>query len=173
MLKLIYSFLTMLVCTTAGCISDDEPTGNALGAGDVLPEFSVTMNTGEVVSTMSLNGKIGVIVFFNTGCKDCQEELPVVQQLWDYYNGNPNIVIAPIAREENFEEILEYWNKAGLSMPFSPQPNRDIYNLFASSVIPRIYIVNSQGIITASYDDSAMPSYADLVYAIENAQSID
>ena len=166
--KLIYFFLMAFVCTSTGCVSEDDPQGVALQTGDRLPEFSVELNNGQTVSTSSLRGKTGVIVFFNTGCRDCREELPVIQQLWDEYKDNERVVIAVIAREESEEEIAAYWQENNLTMPYSPQENKDVYLLFAPSVIPRIFISNSENIITFTSDDSDMPSLSRLKEEIEN-----
>lgn len=166
-MKLIFGLLMFLVCTTTGCISDSEPEGASLGAGDLLPEFSVRMNTGEIFSTSTLKGKVSVIVFFNTGCGDCRKELPIIQKLWDEYKDNANVEILPVAREEQEEDIAGYWEENGFTMPFSPQDTREIYSLFASSAIPRIYISNPKGVITETYDDSDMPSYNELRASIE------
>lgn len=171
MTKLFLGIFMALVCATQGCIADDEPKGITLGVGDTLPEFSVMMSDGNMVSTTNLYGKVSMIVFFNTDCSDCQKELPVVQQVWQYFEGNPNIVVAPIAREESNEQILKYWQENGLSMPYSPQETRDVYSLFAPSVIPRIYISDTNGVITAAYGDSEMPDYSTLVTAIEETRN--
>lgn len=156
--RIIYSLFLLLACTLFGCVSDKEPEGANLQVGDEMPVFSVTLNNGEEISSISLKGKVSVIVFFNTGCRDCQQELPVIQELWKLYKDNEEVVIVPIAREEKENKINEYWQQNGLTMPFSPQPDRRIYNLFATSQIPRIYIVGPHGLITASFDDSDMPS---------------
>ena len=166
MIKIIYTFLMLFVCTSTGCVTDDDPKGPSLQVGDPLPQFSVTLNNGVEISTANLKGKVPVIVFFNTGCSDCRQELPVIQQLWDNYKENSNVVIAVIAREETKEEIQKYWAENGLSMPFSPQDNKEVYNLFAPSVIPRIYIADKSGIITATFDDSGMPSLETLISEI-------
>lgn len=160
----------VLTCTTQGCISDDDPKGPALSVGDRLPKFAVTLSNGEEVSTTSLHGKVGVIVFFNTGCSDCREELPVIQQLWEEYKDDGGVVIAPIAREESRESIESYWRESNLSMPYSPQDTKDVYLLFAPSVIPRIYISNPEGMITFTSDDSDMPGLSQLKEAIEAAR---
>lgn len=156
--KVIIALLMMFVCTTQGCISDDEPDGILLGVGDELPVFSVTLNNGNEVSTSSLLGKVPVIVFFNTNCGDCRQELPVVQQLWDAYKDHSEVEILLISREESAREIQEYWEANGLTMPYSAQETREIYSLFAPSVIPRIFIADKEGKITASYGDKDMPS---------------
>lgn len=158
----------MFICTTTGCISDDDPEGPSIAIGDKLPEFSVTLNNGEEISTGSLYGKVSVIVFFNTGCSDCRNELPVIQQLWESFKDNPQVAIVLIAREENETEIEEYWKANGLTMPYSPQDTREIYNLFAPSVIPRIYVADRKGIIIAAYGDTDMPSHTILEEIIKS-----
>lgn len=171
MIKFLFAFLMGLVCTTTGCIAENEPSGPSVAVGDELPQFSVVLNNGDLVSTQTLQGKTSVIVFFNTDCSDCREELPVIQQLWNNYNGESTVCITLIAREETEDQILKYWDENNFSMPFSPQETREVYNLFATSVIPRIYIANPLGIITAAYGDTDMPSYTDLVNKIFDSQN--
>lgn len=167
-MKIFFSLLMMLVCTTSGCVLDNEPDGPSKVVGDTLPKFEVIMNDGRIISDSSLKNKVAAIVFFNTDCSDCRKELPVIQQLWDRYKEMPDVEIVPIAREESEKEILDFWKANGLNMPFSPQSSREVYSLFASNVIPRIYISDPQGTIVAAYDDSNMPSLQDLVNEIEN-----
>ena len=162
MKKFYISLLAAGLFVTQGCINDEPQKGAALGVGDPLPPFSVAMSNGENFSTQSFIGKIGVIVFFNTGCKDCRQELPEIEKLWQEYKDNESVLIIPIAREESEREIKNYWEANDFKMPFSPQENREVYSLFATSIIPRIFISNHQGIIVFSSDDTDMPSYSTL-----------
>ena len=156
----------LFVCTTQGCISDEDPKGPSLSVGDSLPDISIVMNNGDIVSTASLMGKVSVIVFFNTNCSDCRKELPVIQSLWEEFKDS-DIVILPIARDESAEEIESYWQYNGFTMPYSPQNDRKVYNLFAQSVIPRVYIANTQGVLTSIFDDDKdLPSLENLKEAI-------
>ena len=165
--KALFSLLMMIVCTTSGCVSDNDPQGPSLQVGDSLPQFTVEMNTGTIISTSSLLGKTSVIVFFNTDCGDCRKELPVIQQLWEKYKETPDVEIIPIAREESASQIEEYWKENNLTMPYSPQDNREVYSLFAPSVIPRIFIADKEGKITATFDDQNMPGLETLVEKIK------
>lgn len=166
MQKILLGLLLVIACTNQGCVSDDEPKGPSLQVGADLPQFSVEMNNGTTVSNLTLQGKVGVIVFFNTGCGDCRKELPVIQKLWEKYKDDHRIEVVAIAREERLEEITDYWEKNNLSMPFSPQDSREVYNLFAQSVIPRIYISNQKGTITFTSGDTDMPDFDTLVREI-------
>ena len=175
------------VCLTS-CIKDRIPQGADLEAGDRLPEFSVTMDDGSTISTADMLGGISCIVFFHTGCPDCQKTLPLVQELYDRYgvtgqisgnatNGktdndmssemaqNP-VRFLCISREEGAEPIAGYWAANGYTLPYSPQEGREIYNLFATFAVPRIYISDRDGIIRSIFTDNPVPTLEELEAAI-------
>lgn len=108
MKKLINSVFFIALCSCmamVSCISDgdDSDTGSIeLVAGDKLPVFSVTMNDGRVVTHESLRGKVSFIVFFNTGCKDCRRELPVIQQIYEHH---PHMPLIAISRAEDAASV--------------------------------------------------------------------
>lgn len=130
------------------CVSDREPESFVV-AGDRLPSFTVTMNDGSVVeSPSSLEGKVSVIAFFSTTCPDCRAELPELQAA---YEQSDEAVFVLIAREEDAASIEAYWHDNGLTLPYSAQPDRAIYNVFAASGIPRVYIADRSLTVAAQY----------------------
>lgn len=150
----------LLTLAATACVTDDDPVNNGVAVGDTLPQFSVALNDGTILSSASLHGKTSVIEFFNTGCPDCRESLPILQEVWLRYEGNPAVVVAAIAREETRTDIENYWRQENLTIPFSSQGDRTVYNLFATVGIPRIYVANSEGIIVKAYgpeDYSSLP----------------
>ena len=69
-----------------GCINDDVlGRREVVRVGDLLPDFSVTMNDGSVVTGDSLRKSVAVVLFFHTTCPDCQQLLPQIQPLYDEY----------------------------------------------------------------------------------------
>lgn len=166
------SFLTMFVLAVlSSCISDDSDKDSQdvnLVVGDSLPTFQVTMNDGSTIRTSDLLGGVSVVVLFSVDCGDCRMELPEVQRLWNQQLGVPIVLIA---RENTEEVIRSFWQQAQLTMSYSPQSDRKVYSLFASSRIPRIYISDAQGVIRFSHADDAMPTaeqLADEIKAINN-----
>ena len=166
------SFLTLFVLAVlSSCISDDsdkDSQGANLVVGDSLPTFQVTMNDGSTIRTSDLLGGVSVVVLFSVDCGDCRMELPEVQRLWNLQLGVPIVLIA---RENTEEVIRSFWQQAQLTMSYSPQSDRKVYLLFASSRIPRIYISDAQGVIRFSHADDAMPTaeqLADEIKAINN-----
>ena len=49
---------------------------------------------------------------------------------------------------------------------WSAQEGREIYNLFATFAVPRIYISDADGIIRAIFTDSPVPTYEDMETAV-------
>lgn len=155
-------FLSMIVilllvsCTKTDVIPTKDEY-SLIGISDELPRFSVVTSDSVTYSNVSLRGKIVVLVFFNTSCSDCQEELPEVNKLYQLYKSNDDFRLIGISREENGIDISAYWKSNGFDMPYSSQTDRTVYNLFAIRGIPRIYICNKQGRIVFASSDTDMP----------------
>lgn len=142
----------MLLCLLlTGCSSiEDDETKERVVVGDRVPLFSVEMvKDGErsTFSTAQLTGET-VIVFFNTTCPDCQRDLPKLNQYYLKHKADEGFQMVAISREEGEEDVAAYWKDNGLQIPYSAQNDRRIYELFASSIIPRVYFVSAQGIVT-------------------------
>lgn len=136
--------------------------GADIGVGDPLPEFSVTMSDGRVIHREALRGKPSCIVFFNTSCGDCRAELPVVEQVYRMYGTDGTVNFATVSREEDSGPVADYWSANEFTMPFSAQTDRTVYNLFASSGIPRIYISDENMTVKAVYADSPLATEEEL-----------
>lgn len=149
----------------SACITEEkEPlVGNELVVGDKIPDFSVVMNNGEWIGNEDLLGKVTLIVFFHTSCKDCQQELPVLQA---FYEDFPQCKLVCISREESTTSVADYWKEESLTLPYSAQEDKSIYHLFARQGIPRIYVIDKYGIIRAVFTDKSLASYDDLVEVV-------
>ena len=44
-------------------------------------------------------------------------------------------------------------------MPYSAQSDRKVYNLFAQTRIPRVYLIDKDGIIRYIFTDDPIPDY--------------
>ena len=157
-------FSVSLLCVS--CIKDRED-GADLNVGDRLPEFTVTMNDGYEIGTERLSDGISCIIFFTTGCPDCRETLPHIQKLYDEF-APKGITFAAISRGDGNAAVAGYWVAEGLTVPFSAQQDRRVYELFAKTRVPRVYI-NKDGIIKAIFTDiPANPTYEEMKAVIEN-----
>lgn len=165
MRRLSLIFLLISALLMVSCIKDDV-RGADLKVGDSLPDFKVVMSDGTTVSDKSLKGSVSVVVFFSTICPDCQQVLPIIQDIYNEY-ASAGAVFALISREQDERDISTYWADNALSMPYSAQQNRRIYEKFAKAGIPRIYINDKDGTIRYIYTDDPVPSYSDLCSSLD------
>lgn len=176
MMKSDFFFRTvkfMLVCVmflsfTCSCIFDDDLVDKEyeLSVGDTIPDFAVIMNDSTVVTSAELRKGKCLIMFFHTDCPDCQGTLPSVQKVYDEYLGK-GVKFALISRSQLAEPIEEYWSQMGYTMPYSPQPTREVYALFASSRVPRVYVCKD-GKVVSFYRDDPIPTYEQLKADMES-----
>ena len=164
-MKRITGIAVALACL-AGCINE-KIEGADLKVGDVIPDFEVVMNDGSLVSDEILKESVSVIMFFHTSCPDCQQVLPEMQKIYDEY-ASKSVQIALISREESAESIEAFWKEKSLQMPYSAQRSRMVYELFAKTGIPRVYICGKGGIIRYIFTDDPNPSYDDMKSALES-----
>ena len=150
-----YHFLllipVLLMLQLVGCsMNDDEKQTERIKVGDRVPTFSLTVENGGQVrsfSTTRLTGET-VIVFFNTSCPDCQRDLPLLNAYYLKHRDEEGFQMVAISREEGDASVAAYWEANHLQIPYFAQTDRRIYNLFATSIIPRVYFCGADGIVT-------------------------
>ena len=160
-------FAVMAVLTVlSGCIKEKQ-TGADLKVGDRLPDFEVVMDDGTVVTDEILSESVSVVMFFHTSCPDCRQVLPQMQKVYDEYD-SADVRIVLISREDTKESVESFWLENGLKMPYSAQNDRKIYEKFAATRIPRVYVNEKGGIIRYVFTDDPNPSYDEICTALEN-----
>lgn len=155
--RLLIMFLSLI--SAVSCVFDDPENNFELKVGDTVPNFTVLLSDGTAVSSSDMNEGVALIMFFHTGCKDCQNTLPEVQKIYDEYKDRISVLL--VSREQAYDEVQAYWQEKGYTLPYSPQQDRVIYNLFATSRVPRVYVCKD-GKITSCYKDDPIPTYDDL-----------
>lgn len=160
--------LLLIISITPSCIREKIDTGtDIVRVGDILPDFQLVMNDGSVLSSSDLSGQISVIVFFNTSCSDCRLFLPEAQKLYDNYSFADDVEILAISRGQDFNSVYNYWQDNNYNIPYSAQDRIDIYEQFALSGIPRIYVSDGGLVVRGVFSDINLPSSDDISELIE------
>ena len=146
------------------CVRDNGQGAN-LQVGDSLPLFCIQMEDGTTLKTADLLDSPSLLIFFHTSCSDCRATLPRVQKLFEEYGEQCRFVA--VSREQSTPEVRAWWDANGITLPFSGQKDRSVYSLFATTRIPRVYVVDDGGIVRYSYDDNPCPEYAQLKENLE------
>lgn len=149
-------FFTLFV-SIVPLIAFSQLSGNM--QGDHLPEFKFEKSPGVEVLSSDLQGKNLLIVFFATWCGPCLGEMPHLQkEIWEKLESNSDFELLIFGREHCWNDIKKFKDKHSYTMPFYPDPNREIFSKFADASIPRSYVVNKHGKIvysTLGYNDKS------------------
>ena len=114
--------------------------------GGIVPAFSCRTTEGRSVDIRKLMGKVIMINFFATWCPPCNQELPVLQNnIWKRYKQHNDFILLVIGREHGEKDINDFAVTKNLAMPFVADPERKIYDLFASKYIPRNVLIDMEG----------------------------
>ena len=159
----------------SSCDDEDSPSGiiNHVKEGDPLPSFEAYGAAHQLLTTEMLTGKRVVLVLFSTECPDCQRELPKIEAVWKHFKEEADFTVVTIARGESAEMVSAYWEKeAGekkpFTMPFYLDPDRAIFNAFANSYVPRVYLVNREGVITWMGIETIEPTAEELIEMVNS-----
>jgi len=140
-------FVSVFISIVLIMITDAQTdTTTLLKNGDMAPAFSCKTIDGKIFDIAKLKGKVIMINFFATWCPPCNLELPVLQSdVWDKYKNNPSFALIILGREHNEKEVADFVKSKNFTMPFAPDPDRNIYKLFATQFIPRNVIIDRDG----------------------------
>lgn len=141
----ILAFATAMLLTMAVARGQQE-SYDLVKVGDNAPQFTCKTIDGKTIETARLQGKIILINFFATWCGPCNQELPVLQKnVWDKYKDNPDFVLIILGREHSEKEVRDFVTSKKFTMPFAPDPKREIFSKYASQSIPRNIIIGRDG----------------------------
>jgi thiol-disulfide isomerase/thioredoxin len=128
-------------------ITDAQTDSTTLvSTGSLSPSFECTTNCGKEINISAMRGKIIMINFFAIWCPPCKLELPVLQKyIWERYRDYDDFMLLIIGREHNNYDIDDFVTEKRYKMTFVADPNRKIYNLFATQYIPRNVVIDKDG----------------------------
>ena len=142
--------VTILLCDLAGCVSSDHPSheeSTYVHVGDMAPDFTVQLIDGGTRSLSSLRGEVVMLILFSSSCPDCQAQFTELSRL--IRQETPNFRLLAISRGESIEETSTFRDKYTFPYEVGIDPDRSIYNRYASMYVPRTYLIDRSGEVVA------------------------
>ena len=146
----------------------DVESTTLVKAGDKAPDFTVEMTDSSQITLSDLRGSVVMLYFWSADCPMCQEEMRVVQHAVIDRIAGKQIHYLPIARDGRRDAIEKFCRDYGCDFAVGLDPGRAIYTLYATSFVPRMFIIDRDGTIRASYVEYDTDQLGEIVSAAEN-----
>ena len=127
-----------------------------LRIGDVAPEFTGTAN-GQPVQLTDLDGnpirlsdfrdRPVWINFWASWCPPCQEETPVLRDLYDTYDDAGLALVAISVQETTAQDVRSYVERYGLEYPVGFDARSAIFQTYRAYGLPTQLFLDGNGVI--------------------------
>ena len=153
--NIIVSILALVFTGCGTPVIEDLPSyeeSSLVKEGDKAPSFTATLLDGTVVSLADYQGEYVMLILFSHTCPDCRMLLDELQGLINSEVQMPSILA--VGRDATEEELREYSAAAGYTVAMVADADRMIFNLYATTYVPRVYLIDPQGVIEKMYIES-------------------
>lgn len=113
-------------------------------SGMVPPEFNTVTSRGRRVSLNSLKGKVVLISFWATWCRECRSEMPALAKLHRELGDHGLSVLGANYREDT-QVIQQYAKELNLTFPLLLDPNGKIKASFGVVGLPTTFLIGRNG----------------------------
>jgi cytochrome c biogenesis protein CcmG/thiol:disulfide interchange protein DsbE len=136
------AILALLVVIFLGLKRSQE---GPVGAGDEVPNFTLTTFEGEQISMQDLAGKVVVVNFWASWCKPCEQEAADLENAWQHYQPRGDVVFLGVDYVDTEPEAMAYLEKFAISYPNGPDLGTRISQAFRIRGVPETYIIDRDG----------------------------
>jgi len=113
-------------------------------SGMVPPQFNTLSSAGRNVSLNSLQGKVVLISFWATWCRECHAEMPALEQLHREL-GDHGLSVLGVNFREGAQVIQQYAKELKLTFPLLLDPAGKIKNSFGVIGLPTTFLIARNG----------------------------
>ena len=121
------------------------PAGEALIEGEAAPDFTLATVAGDSLSLASLKGQVVLVDFWATWCGPCIAEMPVLQQLYEDFDGR-GVEIVAVSTDITTAKVPAFVDRHGLTFPILLS-GLSVQALYRVTALPTLFVVDQRGTI--------------------------
>lgn len=109
------------------------------------PEFTVLNSNGEEIKLSQFKGKKIFIHYWASWCKECKEEMPGIQALYNRKKSDPGFVFLSIIYREDPLVSRQWLEDNNYNIPIFTDPKGTAAALYGLTGVPETFIVDPDG----------------------------
>ena len=152
-------FLILLV------VAINMKTQGPLEIGKPAPDFVLETMEGDLIALADLKGKVVLVNFWASWCLECRYEAAELQDAWEMYKPDGNVVFLGVAWEDTEKKAAAYLEEFGFTYPNGHDFGSRIGNAYRLTGVPETYIIDTEGNL-AFVLIGPFSSFDHIIYAI-------
>lgn len=156
----------------SGIAPMDDTLSDLVKAGSPAPGFELADLDGEMVRLSDYQGRPVILNFWATWCAPCRLEMPELQRAQAGY-GDEGPVVLTINQKESAEQVGEFFDEVGLSLPALLDAEGDVSVAYGAFFLPTTVIVDPDGIVSAIHrgmiSGEALDAYLEQIEPTESS----
>jgi len=108
------------------------------------PDFSLRTPEGRIVSLAGLHGKVVVLNFWATWCRECRTEMPAFETLHRRF-GARGLVVVGVNMREGAPAAQGYARELGLTFPLVLDPDGTVAARYGVVGLPTTFLIGRDG----------------------------
>jgi len=154
---LAFLFWLFIGSTVAQTNSADSLRGYRVTVGQMAPDLTLILTSGDTLQTNHLRGKVVVLQFTASWCSVCRKEMPHLEnEVW-LPNKKKDFVLIGVDYDEPLETVKKFVEQMHITYPMALDPGGAIFNQFAypKSGVTRNVVIDKKGriaFLTRLYD---------------------
>lgn len=113
------------------------------------PDFSLQLLDGDQLSLTSLRDQVIVVNFWGSWCEPCREEAPILEKVWQEYQGQ-DVIFIGIAYKDTEGKARAFLDEFGITYPNALDPGNRVARAYRVQGVPETFFIKN-GEITSLY----------------------
>jgi peroxiredoxin len=142
----ILFFLMMIFAMWGNQINLSKGNARPL-VGQIAPEFSGLDVNGSIYETGDCSNKVLILHFWATWCEQCEEELLLLNDLWQQTDPD-KVCFIGVAMNDTQAAVANMISELGITFVMIPDPEGEISQKFGVRAVPETFVVDQEGVVT-------------------------